>query len=214
MSSGTAHRIASDLIAKIEGGVLEPGDRLKELELTEVYDVSRGPIREALRTLAALDWITLEPGKGARVASLEDEQNLDSIAVSSVLFGLSCRLACSRLTEDQLARLTKTVRKLSNVTDGGDEHRFFAHSREAWFLIVEAIHSPVISQFFDRSARGAMVNRARKSFENPDVRRGIAELWKELVVAFRLRDQDRAEEIGRRIPMYSLEELLRQELSA
>jgi len=59
-----------------------------------------------------------------------------------------------------------------------------------------------------------MVSRALESFEKPEARKGLAALWKELAVALRLRDQERAEELGRKIPMYSLEELLIRELSA
>lgn len=73
------------------------GQRLVEAELTERFQVSRGTVREALKSLAASGVVELVPHKGAviRELSLADARNL--LAVLEVLTGLAARLAAERI---------------------------------------------------------------------------------------------------------------------
>lgn len=61
-------QIAARLRHDILAGQLQPGDPLREHDLSERFGVSRGPVREALRQLTQQGLLVLEPNKGARVA--------------------------------------------------------------------------------------------------------------------------------------------------
>jgi DNA-binding GntR family transcriptional regulator len=66
----TVDAIAAALRTRILDGDLGAGERLRELELAEAYGVARHSLRAALRALAAEGLVTIEPNRGARVASL------------------------------------------------------------------------------------------------------------------------------------------------
>jgi GntR family transcriptional regulator, rspAB operon transcriptional repressor len=61
-------QIAAHLRSEVLSGKLKPGDPLREIEISERFDVSRGPVREALRKLTQQGLVVLEPNKGVRVA--------------------------------------------------------------------------------------------------------------------------------------------------
>lgn len=64
MPEQIAARLQQDILA----GQLTPGDPLREVDLSERFGVSRGPVREAFRQLTQQGLLVLEPNKGARVA--------------------------------------------------------------------------------------------------------------------------------------------------
>jgi DNA-binding GntR family transcriptional regulator len=67
----TVDALAAALRARIFEGDLAAGERLPERELTERYGVARHSVRAALRSLAAEGLVTIEPHRGASVASLD-----------------------------------------------------------------------------------------------------------------------------------------------
>ena len=61
-------QIAAHLRNEVISGKLKPGDPLREIEISERFGVSRGPVREALRKLTQQGLVVLEPNKGVHVA--------------------------------------------------------------------------------------------------------------------------------------------------
>jgi DNA-binding GntR family transcriptional regulator len=90
-------------IGSIRHGILEgnyaPGQRLIEGELTETLGISRGPLREALRRLAADGLVELEPYRGAAVSRLTRAELANTLMVREMLEGLAARLAVERIAE-------------------------------------------------------------------------------------------------------------------
>jgi DNA-binding GntR family transcriptional regulator len=74
----TVDALGAALRARILEGELAPGERLRERELTERHGVARHSVRAALRALQADGLVTIEPNRGARVASL-DQSGLRSL---------------------------------------------------------------------------------------------------------------------------------------
>lgn len=79
----------------IGSGELRGGQRLVEADLTETYQVSRGPVREAMRRLAAEGLIEVHYHKGARVRQLSRHEVYALFEVREMLEGLSARLAAA-----------------------------------------------------------------------------------------------------------------------
>lgn len=61
-------QIAARLTQEVLSSKLKPGDPLREIDLSERFGVSRGPVREAFRQLSQQGLLVLEPNKGVRVA--------------------------------------------------------------------------------------------------------------------------------------------------
>ncbi|MCQ9615751.1 GntR family transcriptional regulator [Paenalcaligenes niemegkensis] len=90
-------QIGHELTLDIMAGRLAPGDRLAEVALAERFDISRGPVREALRYLASIGLVTFTPNIGAsvRVMSVSDAKAL--YEVRAALESEAARLAALRV---------------------------------------------------------------------------------------------------------------------
>lgn len=86
-------------------GELAPGERLLEVQLADKLGVSRTPVREAIHKLSQEGLVVLIPRKGAEVASISEKSLRDVLEVRLALETLAVRLACERITEENLAIL-------------------------------------------------------------------------------------------------------------
>ena len=96
---------AERLRALIIEGELAPGARLNERELSERLGVSRTPLREAFRMLAADGLLVQLPNRGAQVVALSPDDVRHAFEVMASLEGLSGELAAARLTDRDLTDL-------------------------------------------------------------------------------------------------------------
>ncbi len=86
-------------------GELKPGERLMELQLAAKLGVSRTPIREAIRMLEQEGLAVTIPRKGAEVAKMTEKDMEDVLEIREALDELAAKIACTRITEEQLAAL-------------------------------------------------------------------------------------------------------------
>ncbi|WP_426300854.1 GntR family transcriptional regulator [Arthrobacter sp. R-11] len=97
--------VRDTLRTRIFEGHYAPGTRLVERDLAAEFNVSRLPIREALRMLRQEGLIRDRASRGSEVAGLSAKDVEDLFDVRESLEVLACRLAASRATEDDLKRL-------------------------------------------------------------------------------------------------------------
>lgn len=102
---GAAHQslhgaVMDSLRQAILQGRFKPGERLTEAGLAEIFEVSRNPIREALRALEVEGFIEKHPRRGARVRLLTDEEADEIIEARAELEGINARNAAKRCNED------------------------------------------------------------------------------------------------------------------
>lgn len=93
------------LVESIVSGDIEPGSKISEPELAKRYQVSRGPLREAIMRLEGLGLIERVPHVGARVISLDPEKLVELYAVREALEGMAARLAARNITQEELLSL-------------------------------------------------------------------------------------------------------------
>jgi DNA-binding GntR family transcriptional regulator len=86
-------------------GQIAPGAKLNERELAERLSVSRTPLREAIKMLAAEGLVELLPNRGAVAVSLSEQDVLDTFEVMAGLEGMSGELAAQRITDAELAEI-------------------------------------------------------------------------------------------------------------
>jgi DNA-binding GntR family transcriptional regulator len=96
-------------------GRLMPGERVTEASLTEKFQCSRAPIREALSKLAQNDFIELKPNQGAVVTKISPEEVNNFYALLRLLEGKAVEWAASRLTPDDVEQLLQINESLKNV---------------------------------------------------------------------------------------------------
>lgn len=111
---GAAHSPLTKLVVdsireRILSGDYEPGERLVEAHLSTELGVSRMPVREALRVLAAEGMVTIEPRRGATVATYSAEQVRELVEVRATLEALNAKLAAKRHDPDHIRKLERIL---------------------------------------------------------------------------------------------------------
>lgn len=94
-----------DLKHRILSGEIPSYSRLMEVDLSEEMNVSRTPIREAIRRLCEDGLVNMEPRKGAYVAKVSVKEMLDVFEVREDMEGFCAYLAAIRSTDEQKATL-------------------------------------------------------------------------------------------------------------
>ena len=114
--STKADDIARELEDEIVSGVIAPGTVLRQETLSERFDVSRTPVREALRRLAALGLVSFEPNRGVRVRSISAHELREAFLVRAELEALATEVATPKMTPDDLAELDAMERRFGELT--------------------------------------------------------------------------------------------------
>jgi DNA-binding GntR family transcriptional regulator len=112
--------VTSALRERILNGDIALGERLIEGRLSEELGVSRMPVREALRELAAEGIVTIEPRRGASVTMYTDAQKRELIEVRATLEALNAKLAARRHDPEQIAELETILEEGARLTEGDD----------------------------------------------------------------------------------------------
>lgn len=153
----------------ILSGKLTPNARLKEVELVEFCGVSRTPVREALRRLAADDFVSIQRNHGAQVKSWSREYLDDLFDLRALLEGYAARRAASRITETGLKKIKTAIEQMDDVlsTNFGQEKKvteFLRLNRELHESIWEASGSERLKGMLGSLVEQALMVRTVKYF--------------------------------------------------
>lgn len=105
-------------------GELKPGERLMEIQLANKLGVSRTPIREAIRKLELEGLVLMIPRKGAEVAEITEKSLRDVLEVRKALEELAVKLACDRMTKEQMKQLKEAAKEFEEVLKTNDVTKF------------------------------------------------------------------------------------------
>src|SRR5580765_3795554 len=111
-----ADEIALLLEDEIVSGRIEAGSVLRQEQLSERFGVSRTPIREALRRLAAQGLVSFTPNRGVRVRTLSRDELREAFLVRAELESLATALAVPRMTDERLSELDAAEQRFSELT--------------------------------------------------------------------------------------------------
>lgn len=140
-------------------GEVPPGARIPERELCLKLNISRTPLREALKVLAAEGLVLLLPNRGSRAARLTDKDVHDLFEVCQGLEALAGELACERVTEEQLQEIAEAHAAMVAHYRDGDLTQYYRRNRQIHEAIVAAACNPVLSGLYDSVT--ARIRRAR-----------------------------------------------------
>jgi len=137
LSYGLREKI-EELIAT---GVFPAGKKLDEIELAEMFNVSRTPIREALIQLNSTGLVEMRPRRGAIVSSFDPKKLYEMFEVMAEFEAMCARLAARRITDEELEELIKTHKECQKkeVCENPD---LYYHKNEAFHLaLYKASHN-------------------------------------------------------------------------
>jgi DNA-binding GntR family transcriptional regulator len=124
--SNLAEGIYRSLVTSIVAGELPPGRKLDEHSVARQFGVSRTPVREALRELAARGLVEILPRKGGVVALPSQERLADLMEAESEIEALCCRLAAQRMNGIERGALQALHEEAAAVAEGGTLEEYFA----------------------------------------------------------------------------------------
>lgn len=119
---GAAHRtlrdeVTAELRRRILSGELAQGERLVEDRLAALLGVSRNPVRESIRVLAAEGFVQVVPRIGATVARLSVEEGEELFDVRMAIEGLAARLAARKRTPGSADRLRRVLESAKEAVE-------------------------------------------------------------------------------------------------
>jgi DNA-binding GntR family transcriptional regulator len=136
--------ISADIEVQIVEGRLSPGDKLDEVALGQRYGVSRTPVREALRALAATGLVHFQPRIGAIVAQPTVGEVMDLFEVVAEMEGVAARLACERMDEMDEALIVDTHRACQKAASSFDAEQYYRTNGQFHRAIQKAAHNQVL----------------------------------------------------------------------
>jgi DNA-binding GntR family transcriptional regulator len=148
MSDGTkADDIALALEEAIVSGEIPPGSVLRQEHLSDQFRVSRTPVREALRRLAALGLVSFEPNRGVRVRMLSRDEIREAFLARSELESLATQIATPKMTDADLAALERAELRFSELTrqlvEASHAGRQDLELARAWLLANHSFHDVI-----------------------------------------------------------------------
>jgi len=138
---------------------LAPGERVDEKQLCERFGVSRTPLREALKVLAAEGLIELIPNRSPRVAPITPENVVELFDVMAWLERYAGELAVTRVEEKDLQRLRKHLANMERLHDRKDRFEYFRMNGQLHRSLVELSGNSVLLATYTTLA--SQIQRAR-----------------------------------------------------
>ena len=115
-------KIKDRILQLILEGELRPGDRVVETRIARDLGVSQSPVREAVRDLAGVGFLEIEPYRGARVRQFTREEFLDDMEIRGELEAIAAFRAANRIDASQIAKLKTLLNEMHALADKGDAH--------------------------------------------------------------------------------------------
>jgi DNA-binding GntR family transcriptional regulator len=140
--------IADRLREMIQEGELAPGSRIMEKELCEYFDISKTPLREALKLLVAEGLITHRQHQGYHIADID----IDEIeSIFEVLHGLEDIAGihlCTRAARDALAAIERKHQTMLQLHANGKRSAYFRLNQEIHQMLIDAVRNPTLSAIY------------------------------------------------------------------
>jgi len=174
--------IACDAIrSAIRNGTLAGGDRIREVDMCEIANVSRTSVRQALTLLAAEGLVELRPNRGAMVIDWTAPDQTQIFDLRAILEGYGASLAASRATPHEVDQISlealsfhDLIRKgkhfdLRLVSESNNRlHRLIqdaGRSPRLNSLLAGVIHAPLVLQTFAKYSRESLERSAMQHLD-------------------------------------------------
>ena len=202
--SRKVYRILKKEIIK---GSFEPGDKVLEGRIADQMGISRTPVREAIRELAAEGFVTLSPNQGVVVRSVSAESIREVLQIHSVLEGLAARLSCEVINEEDLKELENYVNKMEKFANKRDSSAYSEVDLKFHELIVNTCRNKRLIQMRKNISDQAQ----RYRISSLSIPRRLKESLKEhqkILEAFKTKDPKKADSTSQKHIQNALKNIL------
>ncbi len=180
-------QVAERLRTRIYAHDLAPGAWIDEQSLADEFGISRTPMREALKVLAAEGLVVLKPRRGCYVAEMS-ERDLDEIfPVLALLEGRVAEEAARRLTSAEFSRLAQIHAELERHAAANDADRFFEANQAFHNALQKLAGNRWLSQLIDDTRKFLKLTRRDSLRLDGRIHQSLAE-HREIIAALERRD--------------------------
>lgn len=151
--------IANQLRSLILRAELKPGSRVQEQYLSELFEVSRTPLREALKLIAKEGLIELLPNKGARITDVDVDELQEIFQVMTSLQELIAAQVLENITDEEIVALTVLQTKMATAVSTGDRDTYFALNQKVHKELSRVAGNRVVGRIEEQL--GMKIARAR-----------------------------------------------------
>jgi DNA-binding GntR family transcriptional regulator len=152
---------------------LEPGSWIDELKLAEEYGISRTPLREALKVLAAEGLVTMKVRRGAYVTEVSEKDLADVYHLLSLLESDAAGVVAERATNDELAELQTLHDALEAAV--AERDRFFALNEQFHMRVLELARNRWREQMVADLRKVMKLNRHNSLLKTGRIEESLAE---------------------------------------
>src|SRR5262245_16054725 len=171
--TAASDRAVERLRERILNGEYAPGERLGEVELADKLGVSRTPVREALRLLAAEGLVEITTNKGARVVEYPDH-DLDHIfLIRARIEGLSARTAATRASTADIDKLDEIATELAERAMRGELDEVYRLNADYHSTLNGLSGSAVVLSTIGSLIHATVLLRTLHSFDEAAMRRSV-----------------------------------------
>lgn len=181
--------VAEQLRQRIFRRELEPGSWIDELKIAEEFGISRTPLREALKVLAAEGLVTMKVRRGAYVTEMSEKDLRDVYHLLSLLESDAAGVVAERATEAQLKTLQDLHAELEAAV--ADREKFFAINERFHMHLLEMADNRWRSQMVADLRKVMKLNRHHSLFRQGRLAGSLAE-HRALMQAIEARDGEAA----------------------
>ena len=152
---------------------LEPGSWVDEVKIAEEFGISRTPLREALKVLAAEGLVTMKVRRGAYVTEVSEQDLTEVYALLSLLESDAAGVVAAKATAQELAELQGIHRELEAAA--GDRDRFFAVNEQFHMRLLEIAGNRWRNQVVADLRKVMKLNRHHSLFKSGRLEESLAE---------------------------------------
>jgi len=143
------NQVKDHLLARILAGEFAPGERIVETRVARELGISQGPVREALRDLATLGLVDLEPYRGARVRRPATEEIHEAMRVRGELEALAAAEASPRVTAGHLSELRGLIAEMDELAAAGELEAYVRRNTDFHRTVVRASGNRTLERLWE-----------------------------------------------------------------
>lgn len=190
-----AEEVFQHIGAQIVDGVLEPGHRIRDVDVAEELHVSRTPVREALQRLERLGLVTMYPSRYTEVTAVTPETVEQKLEFAGYQAGMAARMGVARMSPNEREDLAALVEEMYTAHDDVT----ISQTRWAVFSFLSDRSRNVQHQVLINDASMALFRNLRGWRVPEDDRGRMLDVYRDFRDAVLRGDADDAEQLARRM---------------
>ncbi|WP_144184507.1 FCD domain-containing protein [Elioraea rosea] len=187
--------VQRELERLILAGEVKPGERINEQHVAQRLQVSRGPVREALRGLERAGLVEARVNRGVYVREVSVEQAVEIYEMRGLITGFACARLAAASTADQRAELAAMVARMERAAADGDQAGYYEINLAFHDRLMQFAGNARAKAMYDALVKESHLCRRRSLFSPRNMAESNAE-HAAMLDAIRRGDVDTARRMG------------------